>query len=737
MVGYKTYAKTIIPSLNPFSRDYKTFWATEKRKCIEGTWIEGKYMPGILYFFVNYWTIELNKTSTAKVKSLGQPFLRDLEWERAYYTIEARGFSGFADDPDISCHRGLAEAYDPTQWNFLPKSCFKKDGTPKRYVDAREYLFREHPKDLGKPLFENEARNVIDIEARGGGKSFWMSVTIAHNFLFDGATDYDELKAAQDEEQPLTSETLIGAIDSFYSNTLINKVQLGLNNLRGGMSYGNKIYPSPLSKAYSGSWTSGKHVLAEVDVKKGGNWEKQGSRSKIQHRSFKDNPYAGNGTRPGWSCFEEIGFFDNLIDALGQMKEATADGAVKFGSIWMSGTGGDMVGGATEAAKEVFYNPEKYDAISFTDEFEGSPFKIGMFMPAWKTLNQFKDDKGNTIKEPALNFLEKARERAKKGSDKKAHNDELQQRPIVPSEAFLLTTGNVFPIGDLIEHLKWLETSTDGDVIGQSGEMIIVDGKIEFKPYTKKSDPKPCDYPVKKGEDHTGAVQIWQHPDPNAAYGWVVAGNDPYDLDEAVNSSSLGSLILIQRATVGSGNHDKVVAEYTARPGSAKTYYEQARRLLLYYNALCLYENEKIGIKTYFEQKHSLHLLAYTPTILKANQSSKVSRVYGQNMTKNIKKDGRSSGVKAELEVFLRDWLQEDIGDGRMNLHSIYSKPIIKELISYNDVGNYDRVIALMLAVAQREQMFNLVIEEKEEEIQRDDFFNRGFFQQNTNPFQL
>jgi hypothetical protein len=724
MVSYNTYKKKIIPTLNPFSRDHKIFWREEKRKCIEGEWVDGTYMPGVLYFFVNYWTIELNKTATAKVKTLGQPFLRDLEWERSYYTVEARGFSGFENDEDVSCHRGLEEEYNPNEWNVLPDACFKKDGTPKRYVTAREYLFKKHTRNLGSPLFENEAMNVIDIEARGGGKSFWMSVTVAHNFLFDGATNYSQL---HDKDDKPSSETLVGAIDSFYSNTLLSKVQLGLNNLRGDITYGGVSHPSPLSKAYSGSWMSGKHVLAEVDVKEGGNWKKRGSRSKIQHRSFKDNPFAANGTRPGWSCLEEIGFFDNLLDALGQMKECTADGSVKFGAIWMSGTGGDMVGGATEAAKEVFYNPEKYDCLAFTDDFEGSPLNIGMFIPAWKTLNQYKDDKGYTVKAPAVKYLERAREKAAKGADKKAHNDELQQRPVVPSEAFLLTTGNIFPIADLAEHLKWLETSTDGDVLGESGTMIPEGESFRFKPYLKRTDPKPCDYPVKKSQDHTGAIQIWEHPDPNAQYGWYVAGNDPYDLDEAVNSSSLGSIILMKRATIGSGNHDKIVAEYTARPESAKIYYEQARRLLIYYGALCLYENEKMGIKTYFEQKHSLYLLAYTPSILKANRASKVSRTYGQNMTKNIKKDGTSTGVKAELEVFLRDWLQESVGEGKMNLHHIYSKPIIKELISYNDVGNYDRVIALMLAVLQREQMFNIAIEEKKE-IERDPYFDRSFF---------
>lgn len=732
MVGKSSYDSIIIPSLSPFSIKFKEFWKTEKRRCIEGLWIEGKYMPGVLYFFLNYWTIQLNKHITSKVKTLGLPFLRDLEWERSYYTIEARGFSGFEDDEEVTCHRGAnITEYKPEAWNVLPPTCFKKDGTLKRYVDAREHLFKEHSRDLGKPLFQNQSRNVIDIEARGGGKSFWMSCTIAHNFLFDGALNYDELMQGIKDGEPLTSETLVAAIDSFYSSGLLSKVQLGLNNLRGNGSYAGELYPSPLSKAYSGTWKAGPEpITSKVDVKVSGNWVKRGSGSTIYHRSHRDNPQASNGIRPGWACLEEIGFFDNLIDSLGQLKECTADGAIKFGAMWMSGTGGDMIGGATEAAKEVFYNPEKYDCIAFDDKYEGSPFKIGMFMPAWKTLNQYKSEKGVTYKEPAMSFLEGERDKLSKGSDKKAHNDELQQRPVVPSEAFLLTTGNIFPIADLTEHLKWLETSTDGDVIGHAGRMNIdsESGKPVFFPYTKKTDPVPCDYPVKTGENAEGAVQIWEFPDEKAEYGWYVAGNDPYDLDTAPNSNSLGSLILLKRATIGSGNHDKIVAEYTARPNSAKEYYEQARRLLLYYNALCLYENEKIGIKTYFEQKHSLYLLAYTPTILKANQSTKVNRVYGQNMSKNVKKDGKTSGPKAELEVFLRDWLQEPVGEGKMNLHFIYSKPILKELISYNDIGNYDRIIALMLAVAQREQMYNIAIEEKVE-IERDTFFSRTFFQ--------
>jgi hypothetical protein len=223
---------------------------------------------------------------------------------------------------------------------------------------------------------------------------------------------------------------------------------------------------------------------------------------------------------------------------------------------------------------------------------------------------------------------------------------------------------------------------------------------------------------MKEKDDTTGAVQIWEHPADHSDYGWYVAGNDPYDLDSAPNSVSLGSLIIMRRATVGGSNHDKIVAEYTARPSTAKDFYETCRRLLLYYDAKCLHENEKNQIKTYFEQKHSLSLLAYTPTVLKSNQNTKVSRVYGQNM---------SGAQKTELEIYVRDWLMAPAGEGTMNMHHIYSEPLIEELIAYNNDGNFDRVIALMLAVCLKEQFHHVVVEEKEE-LQKDPFFERRLY---------
>lgn len=726
-----------IPKLNPFSLEYKKLWKDLKIKSIEGMWSGGKWMPGPLFFFSNLWHIELSKDKYSKSKIIAKPFLRDLEWERGYILTEARGFSGFEKEDKYTCLRDFKNfeliLKDEKENRFLTeKEIYNlklKDSNllhnykEYQYLTAREYLRKNHGKDLGCPLFQNEAQNVIDIESRGTGKSFWMAGgVVAHNFLFDGATNYNELK----ETRP-ASETLIGAIDSFYSKGLIKKIILGMDNLEGGMKIGDTYYSAPLSKEYSGSWESGKTIINEYEIKDGGSWIKKGSKSKIHHRTFKDNPLAGNGTRPGVTALEEIGFFNNLLGALGALKECTANGSIKFGTIWMSGTGGDMEGGSTLAAQEVFNNPESYDCLGFPDEYnenQGKP--IGLFVPAWMGLNEYKDKEGNTNKEEALEYLLEAREKAKKANSKKPLNDELQNRPIKPSEAFLVLTGNVFPVAELKKQLGFLESSTDDFVNGTKGSLIInTKGEIEFEP-DLNNYLRQCDFPTREKDINTeGCIVIWEHPVKDAPYGLYVLGTDPYAQDKAENSPSLGACYVIKRAMIGYDNHDKIVAEYVGRPSKVDDYNEGVLRLTKYYNGLNLYENQINNLKTHFEKRNSLHHLAYTPTILKSNANTSVSRVYGQHMTK-IKVANGFVGVKPELEIYFRDWLSEKVDD-KLQLHYIYSKPLLKELIAYNDDGNFDRVIAIMLAYAQKLQMHRIIATEKKE-IKKDDFFTRPLF---------
>ena len=84
-----------------FSVDAKDWYREQKRRCVEGYWVGGKYMPPQLYFYVNFWNILLNK-GKSKSKIISKPWLRDVEWEVFPAYLCARGLSGFDGNLDIA-----------------------------------------------------------------------------------------------------------------------------------------------------------------------------------------------------------------------------------------------------------------------------------------------------------------------------------------------------------------------------------------------------------------------------------------------------------------------------------------------------------------------------------------------------------------------------------------------------------------------------------------------------------
>ena len=682
-----------IPQFHPSSDEYLLFWREEKKRCIEGYWVGGVWMPGNLYFYVNYWTILLNKTAHSKTKTPGKPFLRDLEWEFFYNWCEARGFSGFSDDKEFTCDR-----------EFIGKD---------NYVPAADYMRRTHKKSLGCPLWNNEAKNFMMMGSRGFGKSYSVAGgIIGHEFVFDGMKSYDPEYIGN----PPSTEIVTGAGDAKYSGDILKKTQFGLDNLPGGIEIGNKFFPSPFSKQYGGSWYSGKEVIAEYKKKLGGTWKVMGSKSKIKHRTFKDNPFAANGTRPAVMVMEEIGMFNNLKASHEASVECMKNGAYKFGSCMYLGTGGDMEGGGTRDARDMFYNPDVYDMVTFTDEWEDKG-KISYFVPAYRGLNQFKDENGNTLEAPAKEYLDGFREKLKKSKNSRSALDaELQNRPLVPSEVFLTRTGNLFPVADLLARLAELESTNKERNHDYVGDLYIdsTNNKVKWKPNAKLSPI--VDYPLRGSDDLAGCVVIYEMPyedsEGNIPYGMYLAGTDPYDHDDST-TSSLGSTLILNKLT------NRVVAEYTGRPETANQYYERVRRLLHFYNAKCLYENERKGMYQYLEYKNQTHLLLDQPEIIKdVVQNSRVNRGKGMHMSKPLKDYG---------EELIKMWLLEEYEseEGLLNLHKVRSIPLLKELIAYSDVGNFDRVMSFMMVMYHLQEVRKIKVD-KEKKIST--IYDQGFW---------
>jgi hypothetical protein len=188
---------------------------------------------------------------------------------------------------------------------------------------------------------------------------------------------------------------------------------------------------------------------------------------------------------------------------------------------------------------------------------------------------------------------------------------------------------------------------------------------------------------------------------------------DPYDMDKS-ESGSLGSFYIYKRFIEAGKSHDIVVAEYTGRPKFADDFYENCRRLCIYYNAKVLYENQLKGMKNYFNQKNSLHYLWEQPDhmIKDIIKDSKVQRGYGVHMNRGT---NGSSGIKDMCELYTRDWLyteRTDLGPGKFNFHTIKSIALLKELISYDMVGNFDRVVAFMLSILQTKELHKLHVDD-------------------------
>ena len=242
------------------------------------------------------------------------------------------------------------------------------------------------------------------------------------------------------------------------------------------------------------------------------------------------------------------------------------------------------------------------------------------------------------------------------------------------------------------------------------GQLFTLGGEIKWAP-----DPNlfPVEkFPHKGDDDNTGCVVIWEHPykddHGNTPFGMYIAGTDPYDQDNST-TMSLGSTFIYKTFTKFDQTYNIPVAEYTGRPERAELYYEHVRKLLEYYNAQTLYENQLKGLKIYFEQKKCLHLLKEQPTILSdIIKNSKVARGYGVHMT---------SGIKTQCEIYLRDWLLEERatdsdGNKILNLHTIYSIPLIQELIAYDSKhGNFDRAISFMCTILHSHENHRVVVE--------------------------
>ncbi len=470
--------------------------------------------------------------------------------------------------------------------------------------------------------------------------------------------------------------------------------------------------------------TSGYKITDEF-----GKQTEQGYLSSITGITLKNDPERVRGTRAKLVLWEEGGKFPSLLDAwrIEQPSVETDDGKA-FGLMIAFGTGGTE-GASFEGLKELFYKPKSYNVLSFPNIWDDGRenTECAFFVPAYSNLESFDDDgnqvymdkDGNSYKEKAIDNLIDQRNKVKDGGASQQSIDRfISERPIKPAEAVLELGKNIFPRKLLMDQLTRIRTNKKL----QSMKHIVDlewDGNGQVNA-TEKPSGDITNYPLKKGDKPHGSVVIWEYPVKDPPLGLYIGGCDPYDHDDSF-TNSLGSTFIFKRVRAGEAWTDVIVAEYSGRPDTAEEYYENVRKLLTFYNARLLFENERKGIYPYFTNKHCDYLLADQPDkiISEVFKDSKVQRRKGCHMTKQIRAYG---------EGLILEWLLDEFEEGHPNVERVYSEPLIEELIENDGVRNVDRVIALCMVMIYREELYQVKVSSAKEQNKQVELFEMPLF---------
>ena len=445
-----------------------------------------------------------------------------------------------------------------------------------------------------------------------------------------------------------------------------------------------------------------------------------------------------NGSRGVLYLIEEAGIFKDLSAMYNLIRPSVEQGSSVFGEIYMYGTAGDDQSDFTTFA-EMYYSPDGYKIYKlenvFDKEGQGRKF-IGNFYPVYLNYDDTCIDKnGNSDVTKALLMICMDRYTVKYGStDPNTLTKRISQYPITPQEAIIRSQGSIFPVTQLNERLNQLDNNPEEYSDVYVGELVQRnDGTVEF---VNTNDVPIREFPTKDNKVK-GALEIYQLPQKNSD-GKVPAGRyglgiDPYDDDQS-ETMSLGSVHVLDFWT------DRPAAEYTGRPMFANDFYEMVRLLAIFYNAQGMYEQNLKGIFGYFSSKNCTHLLADTPEYLKDKQ-----------LITSIGPGNKSKGIRATAPIIkyglrlLRDWLLKPVvkiekdAEGNEievtvpNLYFIRNRALLKEMILWNPLGNFDRIMAWVQLMLYREEkmiLFQGNIKAQEQKVTgmaADDYWNKNY----------
>ena len=554
-----------------------------------------------------------------------------------------------------------------------------------------------------------------ELARRGASKSYMLGSIAAHNFIF-----------GENKESHEKVNTIVTASQKEYliKDGTLNKFMSVIDFCSSNTQFPRKRLKESLQDL---SWIMG-YKDAETNVNRGS------LNSVIGVTADDENKMRG---KRGHILVDEFGSFPNLIDNYNVWIPSVQEGDIAFAMIFLVGTAGDNESDF-QGASELMYNPKGYNLYPlpnvYDKESQGKKNFV-YFFPAYINRKGCYDKNGNSDVIKALIEILMNRYKVKhNSSDPMTIVKTIAEQPVTPAEAIIKTSVNIFPVTELSNRIAQIDS--DPSILNEVyvGSLVQSGNKIEFKP---DGSTPIRDFPHKTTKLE-GAVEIFAMPEidkkTNEAFRErYVASLDPYENDQSDESQSLGSMFVLDLFT------DKIVAEYTGRPMFAEDFYENCRKLCMFYNAVLNYENNKKGLFGYFQKMNCLYMLSDTLKFLRDKQIIK-SSTYGNT----AKGTASTLPVNNYGKTLIRNWLlkPEEFSskDNEGNecqitmphLYSIKSRALLKELVMYNNTGNFDRISSLSMLMLIREDRMvtyggEVKVSDDKDYIGADDFFTRNY----------
>ena len=514
--------------------------------------------------------------------------------------------------------------------------------TAPRFLDIDYEFFWEVEKA------RTQGKNLIIAKKRQCGHSEKAGCLMGHEFTFYPA-----------------SQTAVVAGEEKYAENTFGFMYRGLNRLADTEFYKER-HPDDIG---------GMHIKAQKKNEKTGQWE--GYMSEVFGFTARTNSEVLSRLSPSFVVYEETGRFPLAPDVEGKVRpsqETAGEDGIPIRTGWglFIGTGGDMADGL-DAASNLFYSPDSYEAMEYENEYSNDPEKkkISYFVPGWKFHIIDKD--GNSLEKESREDIAKRREKAAKSRNRRDLIKEIIARPMNPDEIYMIITDCRFnQVALNQQRARIMNNSKLASLPSQIDLHWIYDGIP--KPGRLEGDIIGIEYV----QDPNGPYTIIEFPERDEegnVLDQYFGGTDSYDRDEANTSDSKGS------TSIFNGRKKMFSARVTARPSKASTFFEYSAKLNYFYGCKNLIEWSNILIFDWYEHAGLLWMLKERPRLVYANvKDSKASNKYG---------------VDPSTKPFWIRAYADHIDD---HADKMYDSVQVSRALVYNDDVNCDITISSSLA---------------------------------------